>query len=85
MEWKTYLPVSISKPKKKKSFFQEELVSSDLEETVGSGSPPKMKKSFRKELVSKGQFDKTYNLQKPAGLPNKIFTSVTVGHPERVK
>jgi hypothetical protein len=41
--------VSFSKPKKKKSFSKEELVSSDLEETAGTGSLPKRKKSFPKE------------------------------------
>lgn len=45
----------------------------------------KMKRSHscRRQHNYKGQLDKTYNLQKPAGLPNKIFISVTVGHPER--
>ena len=41
--------VSFFKPKKKKSFSKEELVSSDLEETAGTGSLPKRKKSFPKE------------------------------------
>ena len=41
--------VSFSKPKKKKSFYKEELVSSDLEETACTGSLPKRKKSFPKE------------------------------------
>ncbi|KAM7241048.1 hypothetical protein CapIbe_007620 [Capra ibex] len=47
MEWKTHL--SLSKPKKKKSFPKEELISSDFEETAGTGSLPKRKKSFPKE------------------------------------
>ena len=41
--------VSFSKPKKKKSFSKEELVSNDLEETTGTGSLPKWKKSIPKE------------------------------------
>ncbi|KAB0359921.1 hypothetical protein FD754_004077 [Muntiacus muntjak] len=41
--------VSFPKPKIKKSFSKEELVSSDLEETAGTGSLPKRKKSFPKE------------------------------------
>ena len=41
--------VSLSKPKKNKSFSMEELVSSDLEETAGSGSLLKRKNSFPKE------------------------------------
>ena len=41
--------VSFSKPKKKKSFSKEELVSNDLEETAGTGSLPKWKKSIPKE------------------------------------
>lgn len=39
--------------------------------------------SCRRQHNYKGQLDKTYNLQRPAGLPNKIFTSVPAGHPER--
>ncbi|KAJ8789987.1 hypothetical protein J1605_004739 [Eschrichtius robustus] len=42
-------PSVSSKPKKKKSFSKEDLVSSDLEETAASGSIPKRKKSFPKE------------------------------------
>ncbi|KAF6088809.1 NOP56 ribonucleoprotein [Phyllostomus discolor] len=46
-------PVPLSKPKKKKSFSKEELISSDLEETTGSGTVPKRKKSlFKEEPVS---------------------------------
>ena len=41
--------VSFCKPKKKKSFSKEELVSSDLEKTAGTGSLPKWKKSIPKE------------------------------------
>uniref|UniRef100_A0A2K6KFN4 Uncharacterized protein n=1 Tax=Rhinopithecus bieti TaxID=61621 RepID=A0A2K6KFN4_RHIBE len=41
--------ISFSKPKKKKSFSKEELMSSDLEETTGSTSLPKRKKSSPKE------------------------------------
>lgn len=45
-------PVSLSKPKKMKSFSKEELVSSDLEETGGSRSLLKRKKYFpQKESV----------------------------------
>nr|XP_016811716.2 nucleolar protein 56-like [Pan troglodytes]XP_054970371.1 nucleolar protein 56-like [Pan paniscus] len=42
-------PISFSKPKKKKCFSTEELMSSDLEETAGSTSLPKRKKSSPKE------------------------------------
>ncbi|KAB0380592.1 hypothetical protein FD755_008376 [Muntiacus reevesi] len=48
MEWKTHLSL-FPNPKKRKSFSKEELVSSDLEETAGTGSLPKRKKSFPKE------------------------------------
>lgn len=41
--------VCLSKPKKKKSFSREELVSCDLEETAGNGILPKRKKSLSKE------------------------------------
>lgn len=41
--------------------------------------------SCRRQHNYKGQLDKTYNLLRPAGLPNKIFTSVAAGHPERAK
>ncbi|KAB0385236.1 hypothetical protein FD755_000192 [Muntiacus reevesi] len=44
-----YPSVSFSKPKTKKYFSKEELASSDLEETAGTGSLPKRKKSFPKE------------------------------------
>ncbi|KAB0355811.1 hypothetical protein FD755_021752 [Muntiacus reevesi] len=40
---------SVSFSKKKKYFSKEELVSSDLEETAGTGGLPKRKKSFPKE------------------------------------
>lgn len=40
---------TFSKPKKKKSFSKEELVSSDPEETASNGSLPKRKQSFPKE------------------------------------
>ena len=41
--------VSLSKPKKNKSFSMEELVSGDFEETAGGGSLFKWKNSFPKE------------------------------------
>ena len=40
--------VFFSKAKKRKPFSKKELVSSDLEETAGSGSPSKRNKSFPK-------------------------------------
>ncbi|ELK16557.1 Nucleolar protein 56 [Pteropus alecto] len=42
-------PAYLAKPKKNKSFSKEELISSDLGETAGSGNLPKRKKSFPKE------------------------------------
>ena len=60
--------VSFSKPKKKKSFSKEKLVSSDLEETAGTGSLPKRKKEKRfrkrKQLL-------TLMSQKTRGSPRK--------------
>ncbi|XP_012659526.1 nucleolar protein 56 [Otolemur garnettii] len=41
--------IPVSKPKKKKSFSKEELVSSDLEEATGIVNPPKKKKASPKE------------------------------------
>lgn len=38
---------------------------------------------YRRQHNYKGQLDKTYNLQKPAGFLNKIFISLTVGHQKR--
>jgi hypothetical protein len=38
--------------------------------------------SYKRQHNYKDEVEKTYNLQKPAGLPDKIFVSVTVGHPE---
>ena len=46
MEWKTHLSLF---SKKKKYFSKEELISSDLEETAGTGGLPERKKSFPKE------------------------------------
>ena len=46
--------VSLSKPKKNKSFSMEELVSSDFEETAGGGSLPRGRdlSQYRNQLVT---------------------------------
>ncbi|OWK01376.1 hypothetical protein Celaphus_00018916 [Cervus elaphus hippelaphus] len=57
--------VSFSKPKKKKSFSKEELVSSDLEETAGTGirkqkgPQEKWKLSSKEEPLSSGPEEAT--------------------------
>ena len=64
---------------KKKSFSKEELVSSDLEETAGTGSLPKRKKSFPKEEpVSDPNESESKRVPKKSGncLPRRSHSAV---------
>ena len=71
-------PVFLSKPKKKKSFPKEELVSSDLEEKTGSGDLPKRKISFPEEepVTDPGEAETgVFPIKRGNSLPKRSHTA----------